>query len=228
MIKIKKILAPADMSSLCISGIRFALELAQWQQSEVLIYNVLTVEETPFPQGTEEWVAKQTELPKLKKTLDQRKKLLDDFISKEFADLIGTTKIRQEVEIGTPYRRIVDKAAAESVDIIVMSTHGRTGLAHMLIGSVTERVLRRASCPVLPCRCRGGPNDSPNGCVKPQVKFYPVPRDRPVRYWVDPAPGIPALRFPARSYPQSLEGRRTCPRLLASHARFVPLVSPIA
>lgn len=149
MMKIKKILAPADMSSLCISGIRFALDLAQWQQSEVLIYNVLTVEETPFPQGTEEWVAKQTESPKLKKTLEQRKKMLDDFISKEFTELIGTTTVRQEVEIGTPYRRIVDKAAAESVDLIVMSTHGRTGLAHMLIGSVTERVLRRAPCPIL-------------------------------------------------------------------------------
>ena len=149
MTKIRKILAPADMSSLCILGIRFALELAQWQQSEVLIYNVLTVEETPFPQGTEEWVATQTELPKLKKVLDQRKKMLEDFIAKEFADLIGTTQVRPEVEIGTPYRRIVDKAAAESVDIIVMSTHGLTGLAHMLIGSVTERVLRRASCPVL-------------------------------------------------------------------------------
>jgi universal stress protein A len=149
MAKIKKILAPADMSGLSIPGIRFAFELAQWQQSEVLIYNVLTVEETPFPQGSEEWVAKQTEVPKLKKVLDQRKKMLADFISKEFADLIGNTDIRQEVEIGTPYRRIVDKATAESVDIIVMSTHGRTGLAHMLIGSVTERVLRRASCPVL-------------------------------------------------------------------------------
>ena len=149
MTKIKKILAPADMSNLCISGIRFALDLAQWQQSEVLIYNVLTVEETPFPQGTEEWVAEQTELPKLKKVLEERKKMLEDFISKEFAGLIGTTKLRQEVEIGTAYRRIVDKATAESVDIIVMSTHGRTGLAHMLIGSVTERVLRRASCPVL-------------------------------------------------------------------------------
>jgi nucleotide-binding universal stress UspA family protein len=149
MMKIKKILAPADMSSLCISGIRFALDLAQWQQSEVLIYNVLTVEETPFPQGTEEWVAKQTESPKLKKTLEQRKKMLDDFISKEFTEVIGTTTVVQEVEIGTPYRRIVDKAAAESVDLIVMSTHGRTGLAHMLIGSVTERVLRRAPCPIL-------------------------------------------------------------------------------
>ena len=153
MTKIKKILAPADMSNLCISGIRFALELAQWQQSEVLIYNVLTVEETPFPQGTEEWVAKQTELPKLKKILDQRKKTLNDFIAKEFADLIGTTKVRQEVEIGTPYRRIVDKAAAESVDIIVMSTHGRTGLGP----HVDRKRHRKSLAPrLVPDSCRAG------------------------------------------------------------------------
>src|SRR5918999_5298115 len=149
MTKIKKILAPADMSSLCILGIRFALELAQWQQSEVVIYNVLTVEETPFPQGTEEWVSQQTELPKLKKSLEGRRKLLDHFISEKFPDLIANAKVRQEVEIGTPYKRIVEKAEAEGTDMIVMSTHGRTGLAHMLIGSVTERVLRRAPCPVL-------------------------------------------------------------------------------
>jgi universal stress protein A len=146
---VKKILAPADMSSLCVPGIRFALELAQWQQAEVLIYNVLTVEETPFPQGSEEWVSQQTELPKLKKALDQRRKLLDQFISEKFSDLTADAKVRQEVEIGTPYKRIVEKAEAEGSDIIVMSTHGRTGLAHMLIGSVTERVLRRAPCPTL-------------------------------------------------------------------------------
>jgi nucleotide-binding universal stress UspA family protein len=149
MAQIKKILAPADMSSLCVSGIGFALELAQWQQAEVLIYNVLTVEETPFPQGNEEWVAQQTHLPKLKKALEQRRKLLDQFIAEKFPDLIANAKIRQEVEIGTPYKRIVEKAEAEGTDMIVMSTHGRTGLAHMLIGSVTERVLRRASCPIL-------------------------------------------------------------------------------
>ncbi|MPZ76024.1 MAG: hypothetical protein GEU77_05830 [Deltaproteobacteria bacterium] len=149
MAKIKKILAPADMSSLCIPGIRLALELGQWQQAEVLIYNVLTVEETPFPQGAEEWVAKQTELPKLKKTLEQRKKLLDSFVTENFSDAIPDSNIRQEVGIGTPHKRIVEKAEHEGVDMIVMSTHGRTGLAHMLIGSVTGRVLRRAPCPIL-------------------------------------------------------------------------------
>jgi len=149
MTKIKKILAPVDMSELSTSGLRHALDLAQWQQSEVIIYHIITVEETPFPQGKEEWVISQAENPKLKKILDQRRKRLDAFVRANFPNGTDTIKVRQEVGIGTPYKAIVDAAVAEGADLIVMSTHGRTGLAHMLIGSVTERVLRRAPCPVL-------------------------------------------------------------------------------
>jgi nucleotide-binding universal stress UspA family protein len=149
MAKIKKILAPADLSQLCVSGVRLALELAQWQQAEVLIYNVLTVEESPFPQGAEDWVVKQTELPKFKKTLDQRRKQLERFFTDNFPEAASAGNVRQEVGVGTPYKRIVEKAQQEGIDMIVMSTHGRTGLAHMLIGSVTERVLRRAPCPII-------------------------------------------------------------------------------
>ena len=47
---------------------------------------------------------------------------------------------------------ICDYAAKEEVDLIVLSTHGRTGLSHMLIGSVAERVVRHAPCPVLTLR----------------------------------------------------------------------------
>jgi universal stress protein A len=149
MIKLLKILAPVDLSELSISGLRHASDLAQWQQSEVIIYHVVTVEETPFPQGNEEWVISQTENPKLKKLLDQRRKHLDAFVRAQFPQGLGNANVRQAVGIGTPYRAIVDAAVSEGVDLIVMSTHGRTGLAHMLIGSVTERVLRRAPCPVL-------------------------------------------------------------------------------
>jgi nucleotide-binding universal stress UspA family protein len=149
MTKIRKILAPADMSELSTSGVRYALDLAQWQQSEVVIYHIITVEETPFPQGKEDWVVTQTEHPKLKKIIEQRRKRLDAFVREKFSDRLAAGKLRQEVGIGTPYKVIVDAAVAEGADLIVMSTHGRTGLAHMLIGSVTERVLRRAPCPVL-------------------------------------------------------------------------------
>ena len=50
---------------------------------------------------------------------------------------------------GTPAQRIAQTAASQQVDLIVMGTHGRTGLQHLLIGSVAERVLRLAPCPVL-------------------------------------------------------------------------------
>jgi nucleotide-binding universal stress UspA family protein len=149
MYNIKKILAPVDLSNLSKLGVRYALEIANSQGAEILIYNTITVEETPFPQGAEEWVATQTDLPKIRKTLDRRKKQLERFVAETFPDFKRHNRVRLEVEIGTPYKKIVDKAKQEGVDMIVMSTHGRTGVMHMLIGSVTERVVRRAPCPVL-------------------------------------------------------------------------------
>jgi len=149
MPKIKKILAPVDLSEFSRLGVGYALDLAQWQQSEVLIFNVITLEETPFPQGREEWVVQQTETPKFKKLLDQRKKLFDGFVRECCADSPLSARISHDIGVGTPYKRIIEKAEKTSADLIVMPTHGRTGLAHMLIGSVTERVLRRAPCPVL-------------------------------------------------------------------------------
>ena len=56
------------------------------------------------------------------------------------------------VVMGNPYREIVQAADAEKVDLIVMATHGRTGLSHLVMGSVAERVVRTASCPVLTVR----------------------------------------------------------------------------
>jgi nucleotide-binding universal stress UspA family protein len=149
MTTIKKILAPVDLSELSKLGVSYALDLAQWQQSEVLVYNVMTIEETPFPQGREDWVAQQADTPKFKKIVDQRKKQFERFMREISADTNPTVSVRQEIGIGTPYKCIVEKAVEVKADLIVMSTHGRTGLAHMLIGSVTERVLRRAPCPVL-------------------------------------------------------------------------------
>jgi Universal stress protein family len=60
--------------------------------------------------------------------------------------------VRHDVGFGVPYEKIVEKAAEENADLIVMSTHGWSGLFHALIGSVTEKVVRLASCPVLSIR----------------------------------------------------------------------------
>jgi universal stress protein A len=61
-------------------------------------------------------------------------------------------EIARQVAVGVPYQTILETAAAEQVDWIVMATHGRTGLSHLVMGSVAERVVRTAPCPVLTVR----------------------------------------------------------------------------
>jgi nucleotide-binding universal stress UspA family protein len=57
--------------------------------------------------------------------------------------------VTEKLVTGTPFHEIIQWARAEKVDLIVMGTHGRTGLVSALIGSVAERVVRKAPCPVL-------------------------------------------------------------------------------
>ena len=61
-------------------------------------------------------------------------------------------EVTRSVVIGSPFRKIIETAEAEHVDLIVMVTHGRTGLSHLMVGSVAERVVRTAPCPVLTIR----------------------------------------------------------------------------
>lgn len=64
----------------------------------------------------------------------------------------GAAKVQTTIESGHVYRSIVDLAARDKVDLIVMGTHGRTGLPHIMLGSIAEKVVRHASCPVLTIR----------------------------------------------------------------------------
>lgn len=144
MNKIKKILAPTDLSDLSLTGVRSALEMASSEEgSEVIVYHVIGLEEaSPHDEMFRaeffsSWLLKD------------REKFLAELLRTNYAEIISKVKIRQEVNIGIPAQRILEKAVKEGADMIVMCTHGRTGLLHMLIGSVTEKVVRRAPCPVL-------------------------------------------------------------------------------
>jgi nucleotide-binding universal stress UspA family protein len=83
--------------------------------------------------------------------VNEREKQLDEFLRKHHLEA-KNVKIRREVVVGIPYEKILVKAAEEKVDAIVMATHGRSGLAHAFLGSVAEKVVRLAQCPVLTIR----------------------------------------------------------------------------
>jgi nucleotide-binding universal stress UspA family protein len=147
MERIRTILAPTDLSKLSQVGVRYALELAKIQGAEVIVYHVANYKEAiPFQELNSPHVKSVEEFR------DDRKKEVDHFLRGAFPELISKVKIRQEVGVGTPHERIVERAEKKDVDMIVMSTHGRTALAHMFIGSVTEQVVRRSVCPVLSVR----------------------------------------------------------------------------
>jgi nucleotide-binding universal stress UspA family protein len=149
MDRIKKILAPTDLSDLSEVGVRYALELAQSQGAEVIVCHVVDSVRIPYPEK-ERATLYRGSLSNCSAFKDR----IDKFLRKVFPDLIEKVKVRQEVEIGVAHERIVEKAADERVNMIVMSTHGRTGLLHMLMGSVSEQVVRRATCPVITVRTR--------------------------------------------------------------------------
>jgi universal stress protein A len=137
MKKVQKILAPTDLSDLSRLGLEYALELARGWGAEVTVYHVANAADLVNykARSLDDLIAKQ-------------KKSLSDFLSENFFDLLPLVEVQEKVEIGSPAQNIIDEAERGGNDLIVMSTHGRTGLAHILMGSVTEEIVRNATCPV--------------------------------------------------------------------------------
>ena len=142
MDRIKKILAPTDLSELSEAGVRYALELARAFGAEVTVYHVV---------GTEE-LMRYSHLRLLDDLLERCDAALRRFVEDHCSDLLPLVEVHRKVELGVPDDNIVQMAEREGSHLIVISTHGRTGLSHMLMGSVTEKVVRRAPCPVLSVR----------------------------------------------------------------------------
>ena len=149
MEKIKKILAPTDFSELSKVGVRYALNLAKSTGTEVTVYHVVTPGEL-MDSSIEINEEFRGYVPHpLRNPLETYQRVLARFLKDHFSDHIRQVSIREKVQLGVPHKSIVELAETDGSDLIVISTHGRTGFSHMLVGSVTERVVREAPCPVL-------------------------------------------------------------------------------
>lgn len=145
MLPIKTILCPTDFSPASMAGVKAATELAVHFGSEIcLTYVVPTI---PVPSSDPVY---DFELPEYEKLLhaDAEKKL------RELHDAMVAAKVsvRTVVGHGDAAGEIVLVAGKEHVDLIVIATHGWTGLRHLVFGSVAEKVVRLAPCPVLSIR----------------------------------------------------------------------------
>lgn len=157
MEEVRKILAPTDLSELSKTGVRYALNLGKAFGAEVTVYHVVNLGELKeYGEEIKKSGTAGSTPPPPGYLLDKYKLALTRFLNDHFPDVIPSVRIRQKVELGKAERNIVEEASKEGTDLIVISTHGRTGLSHMLIGSVTEKVVRNAPCPVLSIRPKSG------------------------------------------------------------------------
>jgi universal stress protein A len=137
----RRILVPHDFSEHATRALKVAAELAREHRGRLVVLHVITPFHpvTAFP---EEGVALVSEANLMKGERGRLEALVARKLGRR-----RTPPVRCTVTIGDPYHRIAD--AARGVDLVVMSTAGRTGLAHILIGSVAEKVVRHAPVPVL-------------------------------------------------------------------------------
>lgn len=146
MISIKRILVPTDFSDCALSAVRYAAELADKFAAELILLHVVPDTVLALPDAV-----MPTPVPSV--NLDA----LTDAGKQGLANLIVSEKLerhrpRPEVRIGSPAGEIVAAARDLHADLVCIGTHGRGGIARVLLGSVAEHVLRQSPCPVLTVR----------------------------------------------------------------------------
>lgn len=148
---VKKILAPIDFSELSMVAMRAAMELAKDIGAEVHLVHVIAPHHSfiPLPLATN--AEQSRELVREAAMVEQADDELARIKRDEFGD---SKKVFTFAVVGPPVQKLVEYATQNQIDLILMSTHGRTGSEHMLIGSVTEKLTRYAPCSVLVLRQR--------------------------------------------------------------------------
>lgn len=144
-LKVDKILCTTDFSALSSKGIDYALSLAKDFNAELKIVHVY---------GLPSYFAlpEAAVIPSAGYAADRSNELqrMMDSTVREYGD--RGIEVHGMIKLGVSYEEIVREADVWGADMIVMASHGHSGIAHAILGSVTERVIRLAHCPVLVVR----------------------------------------------------------------------------
>lgn len=144
--QLRKILCPVDFSALSGVAARYASLLQTCQNGHIYFLFADPISAPPY------FTADQVEA--LKRELEHARRRAAESLQKFLRETLGELPANSEAMIveQEPVDAIINTATEKQVDVIVMGTHGRSGLNRLLLGSVTEKVLHRASVPVLTTR----------------------------------------------------------------------------
>jgi nucleotide-binding universal stress UspA family protein len=144
---IKTILVPTDFSDGALQALEYAIDLTRAIDAELIILFVVE----PAYHGTGSDLYSGSIDPSV--ILEEQQRIGAEQLSR-LSRRLGkrAVRFRTLIETGTPHRIITQVAERLRTDLILMATHGRGGFSHLLMGSVTEKVIRTAPCPVLTLR----------------------------------------------------------------------------
>ncbi len=142
MIKMKTILCPIDYSKGSLTALDYAVHIALRETAKLYLIHVIDI------RYLEGYAPLEVADPD-SETINRVKKELNEHVPEDVRKKIDVESI---VTVGIPVLEIVNATKEKEVDVIVMGTHGRTGIAHVIMGSVAENVVRRAPCAVLTVR----------------------------------------------------------------------------
>lgn len=146
----RRILWPTDFSPLSLHGGRYARAFQADFGAELHVIHVL-----PPPLSPDVAMMVPTEAPMALADpglLDECRQSLENLINQHFG---GDPSIRRDASFGNPWNVVCDYAKRNDIDLVIVSTHGRTGISHALIGSTAERIVQHAPCPVLTVKSPG-------------------------------------------------------------------------
>ncbi|MDO8137295.1 MAG: universal stress protein [Candidatus Brocadiales bacterium] len=143
MIGIKKILCPIDYSECSLEALKYATHFALRDSGKLYLMHVIDI------RSLEQYAPFQVAIKPESEMITQ---IREDLWAKVPEEVRKKVEMEAIVTVGIPLVEILLAAKEKGVDMIVMGTHGRTGLAHVIMGSVAENVVRRAPCPVLTVR----------------------------------------------------------------------------
>lgn len=145
MYQIKKILVPIDFSDYSKSALRYSLEFSKTFNAELIL--VYVVEPQVYPA---DFTMGQVAVPPIEADMTKiAKNELNELANSEIGEEAITKTV---IKMGQPFIEINSTATEYDVDLIIIATHGHTGVEHLLFGSTAEKVVRKAPCPVLTLR----------------------------------------------------------------------------
>jgi len=155
---VSKILYPTDFSQHSQAAIPLALDLAKRYEAELHCLHAVDLQHEFFMEGGYV-IPLQTEPIDWQRTHKAALEHMNEFVNRHMPE--RSDPVKQVIAEGKPFEQIIRYARQEKIDLIVIGTHGHSALASMLIGSVAEKVVRKAPCAVLIVRHPGHEFKSP-------------------------------------------------------------------